>query len=260
MLTHPSLSKIQADFIDQFFFSHSFPGSHGVIVIVPHEVYCLLHGDPMFLHEVVDPWVCFNFLGLCLSPGGLDSLWWRFFSSSRVPPMLGQMATLSVADEAFVVPHMLCSLLRGKVDLVNVHGVGVPSNILGWLGHGNITVSSTSELPESYHISVKLSCLIKPLFPFPGGLSVRRSHSSHHDSELVGYPSLEGIHHDAVIIHSTACLSQSKGCGVFIKIATELVHVTHSVPKDPRMLLRPDRRYSLGDQCPSGLSGRVGEE
>ena len=23
--------------------------------------------------------------------------------------------------------------------------------------------------------------------------------------------------------------------------------VTHSVPKDPRMLLRPDRRYSLGD-------------
>ena len=37
------------------------------------------------------------------------------------------------------------------------------------------------------------------------------------------------------------------------------VSIMRSIPKDPRMLPRPDRWYSLGDQHPSGLSGRMGE-
>ena len=78
----------------------------------------------------------------------------------------------------------------------------------GSVSQRNITVSSSSEFPESYHISVKLSCLVKPLFPFLTGpfLAVREGGSSHHDGELLGYSSLESIHKDAIIIDSAARL------------------------------------------------------
>ena len=84
--------------------------------------------------------------------------------------MLGRVASSFVTDEALVVLHVLCSFSGGEIDLVNVHGIGVSrgSGILCWLGQWNVAISSASGLlPEPYHILVELSCLIKPLFPFP---------------------------------------------------------------------------------------------
>ena len=132
-----------------------------------------------------------------------------------------------MTDEAFVVLHMLRSFTGREIDLVDVHSIGVPrwSSDPGCLSQWNEAVSPTLEFSELYHVSVELSCLIKPLFPFPGGLSVRRSHSSHHDSELVGYPSLKGVHRDAIEVNSAACLGQSEGGGILVEVTVELVHV-----------------------------------
>ena len=38
-----------------------------------------------------------------------------------------------------------------------------------------------------------------------------------------------------------------------VLVALQLLRVAYQ--KNPRVLLKPDGRYSLGDQCPSGLSG-----
>ena len=139
------------------------------------------------------------------------------------------MVSLLVANEAFVVLHMLRSFTRREIDFVHIHGIGVP----GWLsGPSNLSwwdeaVSPSSEFPESYHISVKLPCFVKPLFPFPASLllSVWENCDSHHDSELIGHPSLKGVYEDAIKINSAACLGQFKGGGVFIKVSVKLVHV-----------------------------------
>ena len=79
------------------------------------------------------------------------------------------MASLLVTDEAFAVLHVLCSFSGREIDLVNVHGIGISerSGISCQLGQWDVAVSSTSELSESYYVSVKLSCFVKPLFPFP---------------------------------------------------------------------------------------------
>ena len=138
------------------------------------------------------------------------------------------MAPLFVTDEALAVPHVFCSFFWREINPVNIHGVGI-SGWLGsssWLSWWNEAVSSTSELSESYHVLVELSCLIKPLFPFPASLflSLREGSGSHHDSKLVGYPSLEGIYQYAVEVNSTVCLGQSKGSGILVKVTVELVH------------------------------------
>ena len=82
------------------------------------------------------------------------------------------MASLLVTDEALVVLHILSSVLGREVDLVDIHGVGVPSRSSGFhcLGLWNIAVAPTYELSESHHVSVELSCLIEPLFPFLASL------------------------------------------------------------------------------------------
>ena len=86
--------------------------------------------------------------------------------------MLGQVTSPFVAGEAFIVSHVLCSFSWGEIDPVYVHGVGVPgwSGDFGCLSWQNAGFSPTSELPESYHILVELSCLIELLFPFPASL------------------------------------------------------------------------------------------
>ena len=70
------------------------------------------------------------------------------------------------------------------------------------------------------------TCFVEPLFPLPASLflTVREDSGSHHDGELLGYSSLEGIHEDTIVINSTACLSQFKGSGVLIEVSIELVH------------------------------------
>ena len=115
-----------------------------------------------------------------------------------------------MADEALVVPHVICSFSGGEVDPVNVHGVGASgkSGIPSRLGQWNVAISSTSEFPKLYHILVELPDLIEPLFPFPASLFLPfwESSGSHHDGKLVGYSLLKGIHQDAIKIDSAACL------------------------------------------------------
>ena len=133
-----------------------------------------------------------------------------------------------MADEALVVPHILHSFTGREIDFIHVHCIRISrlggSGVSGWW---DVTVSSSLEFPKLYHISVKLSCLVKPLFPFPSSLflSIWEGSGGHHDSELVGYSSLEGIHEDAVIIDSAVCLGQFEGSGVFIKVSIKLVHM-----------------------------------
>ena len=102
------------------------------------------------------------------------------------------MTSFLVADEAFAVPDMFRLIARGEIDFVYIHGVWV--NLCGSASWGNIAVSSPSKSSESYHISIELSGLVQPLFPFPSFLSIWESGSGHHDSELLGYSSLKGIH------------------------------------------------------------------
>ena len=138
--------------------------------------------------------------------------------------MLGQVASLLVTDEAFSIPNMLCSFAGREIDFVHVHGIGIrASSSLSWQ---DVTVSPSSEFPESYHISVKLSCFVEPLFPFPTSLflTVREGGGDHHNGELLGYSSLEGIHEDAVIINSTMHLGQFKSGGALVEVTIELVH------------------------------------
>ena len=225
-----SLSKIQVDEFDRFFFGHLLPGNCSVIVgvIIPHQFDGMLHRNVVLSHEVGDLWVRFDFPGgLCsLSPGGVISL--RRGSSSPsfpwVSSMLGQMVSLLVADEALLISDVLRPFTRREIDLFYIHSIGVGARVLAsWQ---NITVSPSSEFPKLYHVAVEFSCFIKPLLPFPTNLflSVREGSSSHHDSKLLGDPSLEGINQDAVIVYSTVCLGKFEGSGVLIKVSDQLVH------------------------------------
>ena len=137
--------------------------------------------------------------------------------------MFGQVTSLLVADKALSVSDVLHSFIWRKVDLVYVHSVRIRSR--GSASWQDVTVPSSSELPESYHISVELSCLVKPLLPLPISLSIRKGGGSHHDRELLGYSSLKGVHQDAVVVDPAACLGQFEGSGVLVKVSIELIHV-----------------------------------
>ena len=182
----------------------------------------------MLFHEVSDPWVSLDlpsgFHGL--PPGEVFSL--RGGSSSPLPSRIslvfGQVASLFVADEALAVSHVLHSLTGREIDFIYIHCVWVrASDSLSWW---DVAVSSSSGFLKSYHVSVEFSCFVKPLFPFPASLflAVREGSGSHHDGELLGYSSLEGIHKDAVIIDSTARLGQLECSGVLIEVSIKLVH------------------------------------
>ena len=106
--------------------------------------------------------------------------------------VFGRVASLLVVNEALSVPNVLRLFTGGEIDLVYVHSIGIWSR--GPASRWNVAVSSSSEFPESYHVSIEFPSLIEPLFPFPIGLSVREGSGSHHDIKLLGYPLLEGIH------------------------------------------------------------------
>ena len=133
----------------------------------------MLCRDSMLFHELMDPQVfIFKSSGCGVLPPGTGLALWRSSLLSRVPLMLGQVASLLVADEALLVSHVLHSFTGREIDLVHIHGIRVS----GWsaglhvLGQQDKGVFSTSKSLESYHVSVELSCLIKPLLPFPSGL------------------------------------------------------------------------------------------
>ena len=182
----------------------------------------------MLSHEVGNLWISLDLSGgfRSLPPGEVISLRQGSSSSSFpwVSSMLGQVASLPVADEALAVSDVLRSFAGREIDLIHVHGVGIGAR--GLASWRNIAVSPSLEFPKLYHVLVKLSCLVEPLFPLPSHflLSIRESSGSHHDGKLLGYSLLEGIYQDAVVIYSTTCLSQLESSGVLIKVSIELVH------------------------------------
>ena len=95
-------------------------------------------------------------------------------------------------NEALSVLDVLRSFTGREIDLVHVHSIGIWSR--GLASWQNVAVSSSSELPESYYVSVEFPSLVEPLFPFPTSLSIRKGGGSHHNGKLLGYSSLEGIH------------------------------------------------------------------
>ena len=153
--------------------------------------------DVMEFHEVGNLWVSLDLSGgfRGLPPGRMVSRRSPFSSFSRISSMFGRVASLFVADEALSIPNVLCPFTRREIDLVYVHGIGIRSR--GLASRQDITISSSSEFPESYYVSVEFSSFIKPLFPLPTSLPVRKGGSSHHDGELLGYSSLEGVYQDA---------------------------------------------------------------
>ena len=118
--------------------------------------------------------------------------------------MFGRVASLLVADEALSVPNVLHSFTGREIDLVNVHGIGIRVRVL--VSRLNIAVPSSLEFPELYHVAVELSCFVQPLFQFPTSLSIWEGGGSHHDSELLGYSSLESVYEDAIVVDSAVCL------------------------------------------------------
>ena len=197
-------------------------------IVVSHQFDGVLCRDLMLFHEVSNPQVCLDlpsgFRGF--PPGEAISLRRGPPSSplSGVSSMFGRVASLLVANEALAIPHVLHSFTGREIDLVYIHCIGIGAS--GSASRRDIAISPSSEFPKLYHISVKLSCFVKPLFPFPASpfLAVREGGGSHHDGELLGHPSLEGIYQDAVVIDSAVHLGQFKGSGVFIKVPIKLVH------------------------------------
>ena len=145
-------------------------------VVVSHEFNGVVSRDVVFPHEVSDLWIRFDFSGgfRGLSPGEAVSLRWGFSfpSPSGVSSVLGQVASLLVADEALAVSYVLHFFTWREVDLVYVHHVGIGAR--GLASWWNVTVSPSLEFPELYHIVVELSCLVKPLFPLPA--EIGRAH------------------------------------------------------------------------------------
>ena len=147
----------------------------------------------MQFHGVHNFWVRFDLsCGFCSLSPGVACQGPSLSSFPRVSLVLGQVASLFMANEAFSVPNMLCFLSWGEVDLIYIHSVGI--RLGGSSGRRDVTVSSSLEFPELYHIPVEFSCLVKPLFPLPTSLSIWKGGGSHHDSELLGYSPLEGIY------------------------------------------------------------------
>ena len=194
-------------------------------IVVSHSFYGMACGDVVEFHEVGNLRVSFDlsssFQGL--SPGGMVSQGFPFSSFSRVSSMFGRVASFLVADEALSVSDVFCPFTRREIDLLYVHSIGIWSR--GSASQRDVTVSSSSEFPESYHISVEFPSFVKPLFPLPTSLSVRKGSSSHHDSKLLGYSSLEGVYQDAVVDDSAARLGQFEGGGIFIEVSIEFIHV-----------------------------------
>ena len=187
-LLHPSHFKtlLHRDSGHQLFFSGSFPARCWFLrIVISQEVQSLLCRDSLLFQEIGDPQVSFNFPGFS-PPGGSCPLLRRFPFSLGVSFVLRQMTPLSVANETLVVAHMFSSFTWQEVNFIDIHSIGVSWCRAGrfhWLCLLDIAVPFSSEFPEPYHISVELSCLIKPLLPFPSSLllSFREGSHSHHD-------------------------------------------------------------------------------
>ena len=172
MLTLSSSLKTLFNEVDQFFFGCLFPaGSRVVGVVISEKLDSVLQGNSMLLHIVSDQWIGPNFPSGFHQPppGGAFSLG-RGSSSmsstlSGISSVFRRVTSFLVADETLAVLHMFSPLAGGEIDLIDIHGIWIGACSL--LCQGNVAVAFSSEFPESYHISVELSCLVKPLLSFP---------------------------------------------------------------------------------------------
>ena len=115
----------------------------------------------MEFHEVDNFWVSLDlsrdFRGSF--PRGMISQGSPFSSLSRVSSVLGRVASLLVTDEALSVPDVLRSFTRREIDLVYIHSIGIRSR--GSSSWQDVAVPSSSEFPESYHISVEFPRVLR---------------------------------------------------------------------------------------------------
>ena len=163
-------------------------------IVVAHLFDGMSSRDIVEFHEVGHLWVSLDLPGgfRGLFPGRMISRRSPLSSFSRISCVFGRMASLLVADEALSVSDVLSPFTRREIDLVYVHSIGIRSR--GSASRQDIAIPSFSEFPESYYVSVEFSCFVKPLFLFPTSLCVWEGGGSHHNSELLGYSSLEGIY------------------------------------------------------------------
>ena len=152
-------------------------------------------GDPSLVYE------CGEFMSLLEVSRRLEVPLGQF-PSFGISGVFGGVASHFMTYEAFSVPWVLCLFCRGELyprgEGIYIHCIGVwvspsESHQLGLL---NVAVSSSSELSESYNIVVEFSCFIEPLLPFLSSLFLvhGKGSCSHHSGQLVGNPSLKGVH------------------------------------------------------------------
>ena len=96
-------------------------------IVVSHKFNGMSRGDVMEFHEVCHFWVGPDLLSSLrgFSPGGTVPRWSSFSSFPGVSPVLGRMASLFVANEAFAIPDLFRLVAQGEVDLVYIHSICV---------------------------------------------------------------------------------------------------------------------------------------
>ena len=129
-------------------------------VVVPHQLDGVARRDVVEFHEVGYFWISFDLLdGFCVpSPGGTVSRWFSSSSFPRISSMFGQVASLLVADETFSVSDMFHPIAWREIDFVYVHSVWVSLRVSA--SRRDVTVSSSSEFPESHHVSIEFPGLV----------------------------------------------------------------------------------------------------
>ena len=133
--------------------------------------------------------------------------------------MFPWMASLLVASETLVLPHVISPFIGRETYPIDVHSFQIwgwfsfpERSPFWWRASREDVVIPCSEFPELDNIPVKFSSFIKPLFPFPSSLFLaqRKGSSSHHSSQLVGDSLLEGVYQDTVQGDPATCLGQSQ--------------------------------------------------
>lgn len=82
--------------------------------------------------------------------------------------MLGRMASRFVADKTLFVLEVLCPFGRGKLDLVNIHGIRIMRRgVCRSLAVGYDIIPTSPESMKMNNVPVEFSSFFKPVFPGP---------------------------------------------------------------------------------------------
>ena len=98
-------------------------------VVVSHQFNGMIHGDVMEFHEVGNLGVSFDLPGSFhgFPPRRVVSQRSPLSFLSRISSVLGRVASLLVADEAFSVSDVFHLLTRREIDFVYIHGIWIRS-------------------------------------------------------------------------------------------------------------------------------------